>query len=630
MSPSEYCLLGLAVNTTALRQVDEESGVSKVVGMPTEIALLDMVDSVDKSESYYVEVRKQMEPFVVMQEPYTSERKRMSTIVYVPELDVLRIFVKGAPEICLQEATHVMLQQGNVEVLDADMVDVINAAVERMAGRGFRTLLLAHRDIPAAPYLHQPGAPINANDASQGRFYVNLDEDPIDRTGLVVWGVVGIEDPVRPEVPDAVKRCIGAGITVRMLTGDHPGTATRIAEQCHIKTKNGIVLTGEQFRSMSDEAVLRIMPQFQVMARCQPADKLRLVKLLRGLDQIVAVTGDGTNDAPALKEADVGLAMGIAGTDVAKEASDIIIMDDNFKSIVMSVKWGRNVYESVRKFLQFQLTVNVASLMLVFIGTVSRVGVPLRAIQLLWINLIMDTLAALALATEPPTDALLLQTPHGKTERIINNIMWKNILGHAAYQLAAMLAILYAGYLIPWTTGTLINQSVQHYTIIFNSFVWCQLFNDINARSIDDHQNVFSDLHKSWIFIGVKVISIGLQVLIVEVGGTAFRVTGLTWDQWLFCIGVGAMELPVGFILRCIPVPERHYLDILQFWNVEPNLRVTRKTCEEFEGVEFEFVEASMLSEKDAMEEIEKEKQRKIEQRKLLIEETQEELDKMV
>ena len=428
-------------------------------------------------------------------------------------------------------------------------------------------------------------------------------------------------------MPNAVKRCIGAGITVRMLTGDHPETACRIAEQCHIKTDKGIVLTGEQFRAKSDDQILRILPQLQVLARCQPTDKLRLVKLLRELDQIVAVTGDGTNDAPALKEADVGLAMGIAGTDVAKEASDIIIMDDNFKSIVSSVRWGRNVYEGVRKFLQFQLTVNIAGLMLVFIGAVSRYGATLRAVQLLWVNLIMDTLAALALATEPPTDELLLQTPHGKTERIVNNIMWKHILGHAAYQLGALLAILYAGYLIPWTNGLVLFQGTAHYTLVFNAFVWCQLFNELNARSIDDHQNIFKGLHRSYIFLGVLVVSAGLQVLIVEVGGEAFKVTGLTWDQWLFCIAVGAVELPLGFLLRAIPVPQdRHFIDILQFWNVEKPVRVTRKVVETFDGDEFEMTEATLLSDKEALGEIEQEKIRKQEQRRLIIEETRDEI----
>ena len=337
------------------------------------------------------------------------------------------------------------------------------------------------------------------------------------------------------------------------------GTAVKIAEQCGIKTANGTAMSGPEFRSLSDEEIDRVIPQLQVLARCMPSDKLRLVQRLRALNQIVAVTGDGTNDAPALKEADVGLAMGLAGTDVAKEASDIIITDDNFSSIVQAVKWGRNVFKSVRKFLQFQLTVNLVATALVFIGAVTNYGTPLRAVQLLWINLIMDTLAALALATEPPTETLLNNPPRGREEPIINNVMWRNIAGHVLYQLAVSLALVYAGDLIPWTTGRVVRQSRAHYTIVFNAFVWCQLFNEINARSVDDdHQGVFKGVLQSYIFVIVVLASVALQVIIVQFGGDAFKVVPLSWDQWLFCVGIGSLELVVGFILRsgCIPVPE--------------------------------------------------------------------------
>ena len=433
----------------------------------------------------------------------------MTTVYYVPELHVLRVFVKGAPEVIIRDAREVMLADGSIRPCTEEDRAHLTQLVASYAGNAYRTLCVGYRDVPASLYATDPSAPpLRHGETAEGRFFVDLKNEPLDR-GVILQALFGISDPVRPEVPDAVRKCVEAGITVRMLTGDHPDTARKIATDCGILTRTGMVVTGEDFRGWSDDHVDRILPQLQVMARCLPADKLRLVKRLKNLGQIVAVTGDGTNDAPALKasphcfgfpflvlqlfwqEADVGLAMGIAGTDVAKEACDIIIMDDNFSSIVKSVKWGRNVYESVRKFLQFQLTVNICALFLVFIGAVTRYGAPLRAVQLLWVNLIMDTLAALALATEPPTDELLLQKPHGRTERIINNIMWKHILGHALWQLGVLLALLYAAYLIPWTTGTLILRSTVHYTIVFNSFVWMQIFNEFNARSIDDHQNIF-------------------------------------------------------------------------------------------------------------------------------------------
>jgi magnesium-transporting ATPase (P-type) len=236
-------------------------------------------------------------------------------------------------------------------------------------------------------------------------------------------------------------------------------------------------------------------------------------------------------------------------------------MDDNFKSIVSSVKWGRNVYEGVRKFLQFQLTVNVAALILVFIGALTREGAPLRAVQLLWINLIMDVMAALSLATEPPTDALLDQKPHGKTERIVNNRMWKHIMGQGVYQLILTLSLLYAGHLIPWTGGALPQRSRQLYTIIFNSFVWAQLFNEFNCRTLVDDLNCFRNYLHSVYHPIIFCISAGLQAIIVELGGDAFKTAPLSWDQWLFCICMGSGSLLAGFILRSIP---NQHSDVLE------------------------------------------------------------------
>jgi Ca2+-transporting ATPase len=529
----------------------------------------------------------------------------------VPELNVLRVFVKGAPEVIIRDARDVMLADGSIRPCTDEDRRHLTDLVSSYAGNAYRTLCVGFRDVPASLYATDPSAPpLVPGQSVEGRYFVDLRNEPLDR-GVVLQALFGISDPVRPEVPDAVRKCIEAGITVRMLTGDHPDTARKIATDCGILTRTGLVVNGEDFREWSDEHVDRVLPQLQVMARCLPADKLRLVRRLKLMDQIVAVTGDGTNDAPALKEADVGLAMGIAGTDVAKEACDIIILDDNFSSIVQSVKWGRNVYEGVRKFLMFQLTVNICALFLVFIGAVTRYGAPLRAVQLLWVNLIMDTLAALALATEPPTDELLLQKPHGRSERIINNIMWKHIIGHSIWQLAVLLALLYAAYDIPWTRGAVARQSTIHYTIVFNSFVWMQIFNEFNARSIDDHQNIFKGILKSYIFMFVVALSAGLQAIIVELTGAVFKVAPLSWDQWLFCIAMGSIAFPAGVILRMIPVPDRHFVDILQFWNRVYPVRVTRKVrygdADDEDAVEM--IEASLLPNEEALAEIEQERQ---------------------
>uniref|UniRef100_A0A8C2RGT8 Plasma membrane calcium-transporting ATPase 1 n=1 Tax=Capra hircus TaxID=9925 RepID=A0A8C2RGT8_CAPHI len=279
-------------------------------------------------------------------------------------------------------------------------------------------------------------------------------------TGLTCIAVVGIEDPVRPEVPDAIKKCQRAGITVRMVTGDNINTARAIATKCGIlhPGEDFLCLEGKDFNrrirnekgEIEQERIDKIWPKLRVLARSSPTDKHTLVKgiidsTVSEQRQVVAVTGDGTNDGPALKKADVGFAMGIAGTDVAKEASDIILTDDNFTSIVKAVMWGRNVYDSISKFLQFQLTVNVVAVIVAFTGACITQDSPLKAVQMLWVNLIMDTLASLALATEPPTESLLLRKPYGRNKPLISRTMMKNILGHAFYQLVVVFTLLFAG-----------------------------------------------------------------------------------------------------------------------------------------------------------------------------------------
>jgi len=378
-----------------------------------------------------------------------------------------------------------------------------------------------------------------------------LDDEPPEQ-GLTCIAILGIKDPVRDEVPEAVALCQKAGIVVRMVTGDNIETAKQIARECGIydEDNGGIAMEGPAFRVLSPKKMDEVLPKLQVLARSSPTDKHTLVSRLKQLGEVVAVTGDGTNDAPALKEAHVGFSMGITGTEVSKEASDIILMDDNFSSIVKAVMWGRNVYDSIRKFLQFQLTVNLVAVGVAFIGAISdeHGESPLKPVQLLWVNLIMDTMAALALATEVPTADLLNRLPYGKNDNLITKQMWRNIIGQATYQFIVSLGMLYVG---PHFLGVE-EGSVRHLTLIFNSFVMCQLFNEINSRKLGKEINVFSGIFSNKIFVGVMIFTIFAQFLMVEYGGEFMGTYPLTAREWGICVAIGAGGLFVGLLLHSV------------------------------------------------------------------------------
>jgi len=403
-------------------------------------------------------------------------------------------------------------------------------------------------------------------------------------------------------VPDAVATCQKAGIVVRMVTGDHLETAKHIAKECGILTsKDHVCMTGARFRQLSEEDKRKELPRLRVLARSKPADKEALVTWYKEVNEphdIVAVTGDGANDALALKKADVGLSMGIQGTDVAKEASDIIIMDDNFASIEKTVMWGRSVYDNIRKFVQFQLTVNVTALTLSLICSfLGEYGLqnPLNAVQLLWVNLIMDTMAALALATETPTRKLLDRHPFQKDSHIISQILWRFVFGHSIYQLTILLLIIFCG------DGTFgpdwfnLKETSEHefededrkvtlLTLVFNTFVWFQIFNEVNARRVNNEKNVFEGIFKNSIFWGVIIVTIGAQIILVQVEflGGFIEVKPLNGQQWLICIAFGAGEMIWHQLVILVPV---NFQDGIQQMNAEelfkrdledlPNVQVT-------------------------------------------------------
>ncbi|XP_047540844.1 plasma membrane calcium-transporting ATPase 2 isoform X4 [Vanessa atalanta] len=560
---AETMIEGIAVNsafTSRIMPSQDPTGPPMQVGNKTECALLGFV--VALGQSYEAVRERHTEESFTRVYTFNSVRKSMSTVI--PYKGGYRLYTKGASEIVLKKCAFVYGHEGRLEKFTRDMQDrLVKQVIEPMACDGLRTISVAYRDFV-------PGkADINQVHIDQEP---NWDDEDNIVNNLTCLCVVGIEDPVRPEVPEAIKKCQKAGITVRMVTGDNVNTARSIAVKCGIlkPTDDFLILEGKEFNKRIRDAngevqqhlLDRVWPKLRVLARSSPTDKYTLVKGMiesKAFDkrEVVAVTGDGTNDGPALKKADVGFAMGIAGTDVAKEASDIILTDDNFSSIVKAVMWGRNVYDSIAKFLQFQLTVNVVAVIVAFIGACAIQDSPLKAVQMLWVNLIMDTLASLALATEMPTPDLLQRKPYGRTKPLISRTMMKNILGQAIYQLFIIFMLLFVGdkmLNIPSGRGQqLSSEPSQHFTIIFNTFVMMTLFNEINARKIHGQRNVFQGLFTNPIFYSIWIGTAFSQVIIIQFGGMAFSTAALTIDQWLWCLFFGAGTLVWGQLVTTVP-----------------------------------------------------------------------------
>uniref|UniRef100_A0A668AVJ1 Calcium-transporting ATPase n=1 Tax=Myripristis murdjan TaxID=586833 RepID=A0A668AVJ1_9TELE len=547
----DILVLGIGVNcayTTKIMSPEKEGGLPRQVGNKTECALLGFATDLKRD---YQAIRNEI-PEEKLYKVYTfnSVRKSMSTVLKNAD-GSYRMFSKGASEILLKKCYKILTANGETKVFrPRDRDDMVKKVIESMASEGLRTICLAYRDFPASE-----GEP-------------DWDNENDILTGLTCICVVGIEDPVRTEVPEAIRKCQRAGITVRMVTGDNINTARAIATKCGILQPGDdfLCLEGKEFNrrirnekgEIEQERIDKIWPKLRVLARSSPTDKHTLVKGIIDSTvveqrQVVAVTGDGTNDGPALKKADVGFAMGIAGTDVAKEASDIILTDDNFSSIVKAVMWGRNVYDSISKFLQFQLTVNVVAVIVAFTGACITQDSPLKAVQMLWVNLIMDTFASLALATEPPTESLLLRKPYGRNKPLISRTMMKNILGQGVYQLVIIFTLLFAGEKMfdidSGRNAPLHAPPSEHYTIVFNTFVMMQLFNEINARKIHGERNVLR-----------AFLTTPSSIVIVQFGGKPFSCVALTIDQWLWCTFLGFGSLLWGQVISSIPTSRLKFL----------------------------------------------------------------------
>lgn len=688
----------ISINRTAYLVYKDKMGKDlykpNIIGNKTEGALIFMIRSWGFD---YEEVHKQTYDQAKDKVfAFNSGKKRSTAVVHKKDETVV-IYCKGASEWILKDCTHFLDQQGTKQTMTSSKRADLDKVINGMASNALRTLCLAHKVMSSVSEL--PG---------------DWTENPPDSSDLILDCIVGIIDPLRSDVKDAVYKAQRAGVTVRMVTGDNIITAQAIAKQCGIMTTDGIAVEGPVFRKMTPADVDRMLPKLQVMARSSPDDKYLLVTRLNGYGipstreeweekfqnvegvdfekdkyrllpgfkeewdesrpfggDVVGVTGDGTNDAPALKAADVGLAMGITGTKVAQHASDIIIVDDKFSSIIKAILWGRAVYDSVRKFLQFQLTVNIVALLLVFIGAVTRFEA-LNSVQMLWVNLVMDTMGALALATELPTPELLERKPYKRSAGLISRPMWRNILVQSTFQLTLTLILMFAGqnlWNIPrgktcgkytmtnevdpltvdpvkWNayTGLKIEDPTtnsyvtcadfvtvcgdagytfageshgdQQYclggwnnpvgtdykymlsgftvngadveepvevekafsdldnfedtcmekcekyegyyqnTLLFNAFIFSQIFNEYNARVLGDDKNMLKGVESNFIFLSVTVFSVICQILMVYFGGQACKTQPITITDFLITVGLGAISLPVGVFMRFIPVEE--------------------------------------------------------------------------
>ncbi|KAI9272607.1 PMCA-type calcium-translocating P-type ATPase [Sporodiniella umbellata] len=497
------------------------------VGHGTESALLQFARNYLKTEPADV-VRARYPVYSTL--PFNSSSKKMSTVVKLPKS--YRVYMKGAAEEIVRQCRQWVVLDSEcnqaIETMAQDDRERMARVIESYATRGLRTLALGYQDL---------------NEPSGEQWLAGLGE-----TAFVLLGIVGIEDPLREGVVGAIEVCQQAGIQVRMITGDHMMTAKSISRQCGIYQPGSLAIEGSDFRRLPEKERWAILPQLRVLARSSPEDKKLLVQDLQKMGETVAVTGDGTNDGLALKAADIGFSMGITGTEVAKEASSIVLLDDNFQSIVKAASWGRCVNDAVRKFLQFQLTVNITAVVLTVISAIaSKEQRPiLTAVQLLWVNLIMDTFAALALATDRPSPDTMKRMPEPKHAPLINLCMWRMIIGEAFYHISAILILLYTDIL------ALDHDPARLQTVIFTAYVFCQLFNEINCRRVDRQLNVFEGIGKNSFFMFILLVSLCGQILIVEYGGAAFQTVPLGFYHWYLCVIIGSFSIPLGFFIRIV------------------------------------------------------------------------------
>ncbi len=508
----------IALNSTAHLDYSDKDNL-KTLGNPTEAALLLWLEGLNIS---YLDIRENTE--VIQQLSFSTERKYMATLVNSPLLNKKILYVKGAPEIVLSKSANVKYKDNLKAVEEAK--SEIDEMLSKYQSQAMRTLGFAYEIIEDSLPRIADGKIVNHN--------------------LTYLGIAAISDPIREDVPDAVQECINAGIDVKIVTGDTPGTAKEIGRQIGIlglDVPEFAILTGQEFENMSDDEVLAICKDLKILCRARPSDKQRLVQLLQKSGEVVAVTGDGTNDAPALNFAHVGLSMG-SGTSVAKEASDITILDDSFKSIGSAVLWGRSLYQNIQRFIIFQLTINVTAMIIVLIGSIFGHELPLTVTQMLWVNLIMDTFAAGALASLPPNNSVMKRKPRKNEDFIITSSMRKNILFMGFSFVGILFFLLYK--------FRDVNGDISDYnlSVFFSVFVMMQFWNLFNVKAFASGKSAFHNLSKSLGFLTVLVLILVGQILIVQFGGEVFRTVPIKIEDWLIIIGSTSIILVLGELRR--------------------------------------------------------------------------------
>ncbi|MFQ3651363.1 MAG: cation-translocating P-type ATPase, partial [Gemmataceae bacterium] len=546
--------LNAALNSTA--NLEEKNGKTITVGNSTEGALLQWLG---EAKQDYVKLRAEHPPVHVIH--FSSERKRMTTVVQ--HGGKLLALMKGAPEIVLERTTHYLHSDGQILPWDRAARDAANAFVRESARQAMRTLAFAARELDGLP-------------ADEDALAAHREEI---ESNLVFTGLVAIRDPLREDVKEAVERCRAAGIEVKMITGDNVETARAIAyniglidsldepidaEGARIYTSNTFNALFDQFKAAGEtpeaEAIRTRLANLRVLARARPLDKYKMVELLQARKEVVAMTGDGTNDAPSLKKADVGLAMGIAGTEVAKEASKIVLLDDAFSTIVSAVKWGRALYENIQRFIQFQLTINVSALTIAFLGPFLGIRPPFTVLQLLWINVIMDTFASIALCSEPPREGVMDLPPKKKDENILTPAMIQTILSTAGFFVVVMLSLLLGMRYGGWFAGEGTKSpdfdplTTRQVSIFFAVYVFFQVWNLINSRSLDPRVSGLANLLGNPYFVMIAgAIALG-QIVLTSLPWMAsvFKVEPLGLTDWLAIIAFTSTVLIFAEIRRFI------------------------------------------------------------------------------